>query len=49
MNPKEFRIYTYMKLNKLDHCINKVETRQWWILGSVVLLGVIAILAAVLS
>ena len=49
MNPKEFRIYTFMKLSKLDHCVAKIESRLWWVLGSVVGLGLIAIIAAILS
>jgi len=48
MGTKEFRTYTYMKLNSIDHSVKKIDARIWWVLGSVVALGVVAITAAVI-
>lgn len=55
MGPREFRQWTFLRLNSIDEKLkghdsrfDKLDSRLFWILGSAVLLGVVAILAAVL-
>ena len=55
MKTGEFRQYTAFRLDTIDEKLRsqdmkflRLENRIWWVLGSVVTLGVVAILAAVL-
>lgn len=49
MTPKEFRIYSFMKLNKLDGCVGKIENRLWYVITAVVVFGVIGIFVALVG
>ena len=48
MGAGEFRQWTFLTIHRLDDRTRRIDQRLWWVLGSVVTLGVVAILAAVL-
>lgn len=49
MNSREWKIYTFMKLNKLDGCVGKIENRLWYVITAVVVFGVIGIFVALVG
>jgi len=49
MRAGEFRVFSYLMLKKLDCRTRKIENRVWAVLTSVIILGIIAILAALLG
>jgi hypothetical protein len=55
MGTAEFRTWIFLRLNGIDDhlreqdaLIVRLDSRLWWVLGSVLALGAVAILAAVL-
>ena len=49
MRTREFRVFSFLMLSRLDCRTKKIENRVWAILTSVIILGLIAILAALLG
>ena len=47
LSDREFRLWNFLKLRDIDDRTKTLDTRMWWILGSVVVLGTLAILTAV--
>ena len=49
MRAGEFRVFSYLMLSKLDSRTKCIENRLWAVLTSVIILGLTAILAALLG
>jgi hypothetical protein len=48
LSDREFRLWNFIKLKSIDERTSELDKRLWWVLGSVVTLGIVAILAAVI-